>query len=37
MTVTEAAWTDEEAWDRAALAACCSWREKRGAGLVACR
>lgn len=32
MTVTVAAWTDEEARVRAALASCCSWKGKREAG-----
>lgn len=34
MTVTVAAWTDEEARVRAALASCCSWREMGGVGQV---
>ena len=34
VTVTVAAWTEEEARVRAALASWCSWREKREAGQV---
>lgn len=37
VTVTVAAWTDEEAWVRASLASWRSWREKREVGQGRCR